>query len=346
MPHSPDRNRGVSMLDVARLAGVSGQTVSRVANNSASVSERTRDRVLAAMAELGYRPNVAARALRRGAFGAIGVVVFSLDSLGNVGTIGGILTDAAARGYAIELIQAMPATTDGEAVASAVSRLDQDAVDGIIVVIESHLMSVASVGFPPGMPSVVIQSGASADRPSVTADQTAGSREAVDHLVSLGHDTVWHIAGPRASKAAAERTAAWRSRLEELGRPVPPVFTGDWTPESGYRIGRELLEIPEVTAVFAANDQMALGAIRAMHESGRRVPEEISVVGFDDMAESAYFWPPLTTVHQDFGAAGSLAVSLVIDQIEGRRVENGVHRVPTSFVVRGSTAPRTPFGDA
>lgn len=346
MTSTADRNRGASMLDVARRAGVSGQTVSRVANNSESVSAATRDKVLAAMSELGYRPNVAARALRRGTFGAIGVVVFSLDSLGNVGTIGGILTDAAARGYAIELIQALPASTDGEAVASAVSRLDQDAVDGIIVVIESHLMSVASVGFPPGMPSVVIQSGASEDRPSVTADQTAGSRQAVDHLLSLGHETVWHIAGPPESKAAAERTGAWRTTLEERGRRVPPLFTGDWTAESGYRIGRDLIDIPGVTAVFAANDQMALGAIRAMHESGRRVPEEISVVGFDDMAESAYFWPPLTTVHQDFGAAGSLAVSLVIDQIEGRSVQNGVHRVPTSFIVRGSTAPRTATGDS
>ncbi|MBF4562170.1 LacI family DNA-binding transcriptional regulator [Microbacterium sp. VKM Ac-2870] len=340
MNSSAERARNVSLHDVARHAGVSGQTVSRVANNSDRVAEPTRSRVLEAMSALGYRPNVAARALRRGTFGAIGVVVFSLDSLGNVGTIGGILADAAARGYAIELIQAQPALTAGDAVASAVSRLDQDAVDGIIVVIESHVMSSASVSFPPGMPSVLIQSGAGDDRPSVTADQDTGSREAVAHLLALGHETVWHIAGPPESKAAELRRLAWRSSLEAAGCAVPEVHVGDWTAESGYRIGRRLAGIPELTALFAANDQMALGAMRAFHESGRTVPDDISVVGFDDMAEAAFFWPPLTTVHQDFGTAGSLAVSLVIDQIEGRAVAGGVHPVPTSLIVRGSTASR------
>ncbi len=340
MNRSADGSRSVSLHDVARHAGVSGQTVSRVANNSERVAEPTRHRVLAAMSELGYHPNVAARALRRGAFGSIGVVVFSLDSLGNIGTIGGILSAAAARGYAIELIQAQPALTAGDAVASAVSRLDQDAVDGIIVVIESHLMSSASVGFPPGMPSVLIQSGAADERPSVTADQVHGSRQAVSHLLELGHETVWHIAGPPESKAAEQRRLAWQETLTAAGRPVPDVHVGDWTAESGYRIGRLLAAVPELTALFAANDQMALGAMRAFHERGRPVPAEISVVGFDDMAEAAYFWPPLTTVHQDFGTAGSLAVSLVIDQIEGREVSGGVHHVSTSLVVRGSTGPR------
>jgi len=342
MPGSPDRSRSVSLQDVARHAGVSGQTVSRVANNSERVAAPTRDRVLAAMSALGYRPNVAARALRRGSFGSIGVVVFSLDSLGNVGTIGGILSAAAARGYAIELIQAQPALAAGDAVASAVSRLDQDAVDGIIVVIESHLMSAATVGFPPGMPSVLIQSGAGDERPSVTADQERGSRAAVAHLLGLGHETVWHIAGPPESKAAELRRLAWQATLEEAGRRIPDVHVGDWTAESGYRIGRVLAEVPELTALFAANDQMALGAMRAFHESGRALPDEVSVVGFDDMAEAAHFWPPLTTVRQDFGSAGSLAVSLVVDQIEGRPVAGGVHHVSTSLVVRGSTAARPP----
>lgn len=339
MNGSSERARSVSLQDVARRAGVSGQTVSRVANNSERVADATRNRVLAAMNELGYRPNVAARALRRGAFGSIGVVVFSLDSLGNIGTIGGILTAAAARGYAIELIQAQPALTAGDAVASAVSRLDQDAVDGIIVVVESHLMSSASIGFPAGMPSVLIQSGAGDERPSVTADQDHGSRLAVTHLLALGHETVWHIAGPPASKAAELRRLAWRACLEEAGRRVPDVHVGDWTAESGYRIGRVLAEIPDLTALFAANDQMALGAMRAFHERGRAVPAEVSVVGFDDMAEAAYFWPPLTTVRQDFGTAGSLAVSLVIDQIEGRPVAGGVHHVSTELITRASTAP-------
>ncbi|ALJ21349.1 LacI family DNA-binding transcriptional regulator [Microbacterium sp. No. 7] len=336
-----DRGRAVSQRDVAELAGVSGQTVSRVASGVGAVSEKTRRRVEAAMAELGYRPNVAARALRLGTFRSIGVVVFNLETLGNIRTIGAIAGEAAARGYALEIIQVQPAHAESSdaGVSSALRRLGEDAVDGIIIIIESHIISEASLEFPPGMPSVVVESGARPDRPSVNADQTQGAQLAVEHLLDLGHPTVWHVSGPSASNSASERAAAWRGTLEERGCRVPDVIVGDWTSEFGYHAGLVLARNPEVSAVFAANDQMALGAMHAFHRSGVRVPEDISIVGFDDMAESAQFWPPLTTIHQDFEAAGSLAVSLIIDEIERGTIEPGVRRIGTRLVVRDSTGP-------
>lgn len=342
MSLSPDHPRSVSLREVAQRAGVSGQTVSRVANNATNVAEPTRQKVIAAMNELGYRPNVAARALRRGAFGSIGVVVFTLGTLGNIRTIAGIVAEAARRDYAVELIQVQPDSESDAAegqVSSALSRLGQDAVDGIIVIIESHLISKSALAFPDGIPSIIVEAGARPDRPSINADQTQGAALAVRHLLDLGHPTVWHVAGPAESNSARERTETWREILEAEGREVPEPFHGDWTAEAGHRVGLQLAEIPEATAVFVSNDQMALGLLRALHERRLRVPEDVSVVGFDDMDEAANFWPPLTTVHQFFEDAGSLAVSLIIDEIQGRDVDPGVRTVGTELVVRSSSGP-------
>ncbi|MFT4210789.1 MAG: LacI family DNA-binding transcriptional regulator [Microbacterium sp.] len=335
-----ERSGAVSLRDVAARAGVSGQTVSRVANDHPNVSPATRSRVLAAMAELGYRPNGAARALRRGAFASIGVVVFDLQTLGNLRTLGAVADRAAALGYAIELIQvdAEPAVR-ADGVSSALTRLGRHAVDGIVVVIESQLVSAVTLEFPAGIPSVVVESGDRPDIPSVNTDQTQGSELAVGHLLSLGHPTVQHIAGPAASNSAHERTAAWRAALERAGRSVPSPLTGDWSADSGYRAGLVLADDPEVTAVYAANDQMALGAMHAFHERGVRIPQEVSIVGFDDMAESSQFWPPLTTVHQDFEAAGATAVDLIVREIETGHSDPGLHTIDTRLIVRESTGP-------
>ncbi|WP_426322000.1 substrate-binding domain-containing protein [Microbacterium sp. E-13] len=147
---------------------------------------------------------------------------------------------------------------------------------------------------------MIVDAGPGHRYPTVDAHQEQGALLAVDHLLELGHPTVWHVAGPATSNAAAARGRAWRSRLEGLGREVPGVLSGDWTPESGYRTGLQLADRSDVTAVFAANDQMALGVLRAFHEKGVPVPGRVSVVGFDDMGESGQFWPPLTTVRQQF----------------------------------------------
>ncbi|WP_349425962.1 LacI family DNA-binding transcriptional regulator [Microbacterium sp. LWS13-1.2] len=332
------------MRDVAELAGVSGQTVSRVANNMGNVAERTRRRVELAMEELGYRPNNAARALRRGEFRSIAVVAFGLETLGNVRTVSAIANEAARRSYAVELIsvQHTPDELGTADFSWAMRRLGQDAVDGIILILETSKSATAALQIPPGVPAVIVDAGAAFEHPSVDANQEQGARLAVDHLLALGHPTVWHIGGPAVSNAAAARAKAWRSRLEEAGRMIPDVVIGDWTPESGYSAGLELAARGGVTAVFAANDQMALGALRAFHESGVAVPAAVSVVGFDDMEESAHFWPPLTTVRQYFETAGATAVSLLVDQIEHREVPAGRRLIDTSLVVRASTGP---FGE-
>lgn len=339
-----ERSRSVSMRDVAELAGVSGQTVSRVANNIGNVAERTRRRVELAMEELGYRPNIAARALRSGEFRSIAVVAFGLETLGNIRTVSAIADEAARRSYAVELISIQHAPDEpGTADFSwAMRRLGQDAVDGIILILETSKSATAALELPSGVPAVIVDAGAAFDHPSVDANQEQGARLAVDHLLSLGHPTVWHIAGPPESNAAAARARAWRSLLEDADRLIPDPVIGDWTPDSGYAAGLELVARGGVSAVFAANDQMALGALRAFHERGVAVPAAVSVVGFDDMAESAQFWPPLTTVRQHFEIAGATAVTLLVDQIERREVPAGRRLIDTEFILRASTGP---FGE-
>lgn len=337
----PDRvmQRAASMLDVARLAGVSSQTVSRVSNNSDLVSEETRTRVLAAMNELGYRPNSAARALKSGRFQSIGVLMFSLQNVGPISMLDAINVTAASRGYSIDLISVLDPDT-GE-ITLALSRLDMEAVDGIVIVLEAHLLESRAIRFPTRIPSVIIDSQPHPDHIAVNADQRQGTELAVRHLLDLGHPTVWHVSGPvDSSNAAAEREEAWRALLEAQGREVPPPLIAGWTAEAGYQAGRALAAQPQVSAVFCANDQLALGVMRALHEAGRDIPGDVSIVGFDDTPESAQFWPPLTTVHQDFGAVGSTAIDLLFQLIDGDHVpEGGVHRIPNTLVVRDSTGP-------
>lgn len=333
------RKQRVSMADVAKLAGVSSQTVSRVSNGHPGVIDATREQVLAAMRELGYRPNSAARALRYGRFNTIGVILFGLASTGNSRTVEAIATHAAAEGYAITLFPLDMPTQDN--VLGAFTRMGELAVDAVIVIIEIHLLDAGTVTLPPGVHVVVVDSDAGDRYSVVDTDQADGARRAVHHLLDLGHKTVWHVTGPQTSFAGQRRAAAWRTTLERAGRPVPEPLHGDWSAESGYAAGLALA--PECTAVFASNDQMALGLLRAFHERGRAVPGEISVVGFDDIPDSAYFVPPLTTVHQDFAEVGKRCVQRVLVQIhQNQAARPGTDLVPTRLVVRGSTAPPPP----
>ncbi|WP_434097955.1 LacI family DNA-binding transcriptional regulator [Streptomyces sparsogenes] len=331
------RVQRASMADVARLAGVSSQTVSRVSNGYSGVTEETRRQVLAAMKELGYRPNSAARALKRGEFRTIGVITFSLATTGNVRTLEAIATSAAQEGYAVTLLPVAVPTQDE--VRGAFSRLGELAVDAVIVIMEVHLLDAATVSLPPGVQVVVADSDAGDRYSVVDTDQAGGTRAAVRHLLDLGHRTVWHLAGPEESFAAQRRADAWRATLTDAGRTPPPLVRGDWSAESGYRAGLRLAEEADCTAVFAANDQMALGLLRALHERGRKVPEDVSVIGFDDIPEAGSFLPPLTTVHQDFAEVGRRCVEGVLRQMREDVTEHGTTLVPTRLVLRGSTAP-------
>lgn len=327
------------MADVAAIAQVSSQTVSRVANGLSNVDATTRSRVLAAMEEVGYRPNSAARALKTGRFQSIGVIMFTLSTFGNMRTLDAIATASAEAGYSITLMPiAMP--TQGEVV-GAFTRLSEQAVDGVVIIVESHFLDRADITVPTGLPVVIVDSDAGEHYSVVDTDQTEGARIATQHLLDLGHRTVWHVAGPESSFSAGRRTESWRATLAAAGIDAPPVLVGDWSTHSGYAQGQILAKNPEVTAIFAANDQMALGVMKALHENGRAVPEDVSVVGFDDMEESDSFWPPLTTVHQDFGAVGRLCIAKILVQINGTSRTLGTTIVPTRLVERSSTsAPR------
>ncbi|MEU8699989.1 LacI family DNA-binding transcriptional regulator [Streptomyces sp. NPDC048680] len=324
------------MADVAARAGVSSQTVSRVANNRENVDAATREKVLSAMRDLGYRPNTAARALVTGRFGALGVVSFDVGAHGNARTLAAIADAAREADYSVNFMGVRTQTE--AAVRQAFQHLMLQSVDGIVL-IESQILDTPSLQLPPTMPVVVADGDTGHRYPNVDFDQAHGTHSVVAHLLGLGHRTVWHVAGPRDSFAARRRAETWQRTLTESGAPVPDVVHGDWTAESGYRAGRELAGRPEVTAVFAANDQMALGLMRALHEAGRDVPGDISVAGFDDISEAAFLHPPLTTVHQDFDIVGRHCVTLLLDQINGRT--DGPHRmaVEPALVVRASTAP-------
>lgn len=318
------------------MAGVSAQTVSRVSTGSAPVREATRERVLAAMDQLGYSPNHAARALRSGTFGTLGVITQQLERTGEMLTTSAILQAAELRGYSVTLIQVRNPESDD--LRNAAHRLSHQSIDGLIVVRSGHA-TYESLSLPAGLPVVVSDSRLIGYFPSVVADQVQGTRDAVQHLLSLGHRTVHHITGDRDSQPAVVRSATWQKVLEEVGIPAPRAWPGDWTASSGYLAGQKIAEDPRITAVYCGNDEMAFGLMRALRERGRRVPQDVSIVGFDAINLGEYSFPPLTTVRQDFSRIGAELVRLLLEQIQtGTPVMRDRITIPTELLVRESTA--------
>jgi DNA-binding LacI/PurR family transcriptional regulator len=324
------------MADVGRLAGVSHQTVSRVLNGSPSVRPETRQRVIAAMESLGYRPNSVARALVTGRTNMLGVVGFDTTLYGPASVLFGIERAAHEAGYL--MIVASLKALDRSSVPDAIERLRLRGVDGILVIAPDQASAEALRRTHSDVPLVAAEAGPGDVLSVVAVDQYAGAVSATRHLLDLGHETVWHISGPADWLETQERIDGWRATLTAAGSAPPPLLVGDWTARSGYDLGRRLAADRNVTAVFAANDQMALGVLRAMNEAGRAIPEQVSVVGFDDIPEAPFFTPPLTTVRQDFIEVGSRSLLALIRSIEtGDRIIVGP-RVATELVVRASTA--------
>ena len=221
---------------------------------------------------------------------------------------------------------------------AAVERLRRQGVDGIVVIAPQKSAVDALLHLPPDVPVVAVEAGPDDSVPVVAVDQFGGAAAATRHLLDLGHRTVWHIAGPEDWLEAEQRVDGWRSALAAAGIPAPPLLRGDWSARSGYELAQRLVEAPDVTAVFVANDQMALGLLRRLHEAGRETPGQISIVGFDDIPEAAYFTPPLTTVRQNFAELGRRCLHVLLAHVQdGRRAWERVV-VPTELVVRGSTA--------
>ncbi|MGV8908359.1 MAG: LacI family DNA-binding transcriptional regulator [Propionicimonas sp.] len=340
MPHRTARGRrktGPSIEDVARLAGLSAQTVSRVSTGADSVRESTRLKVLAAMDQLGYSPNRAARALRSGSFGTIGLAAYRFDRTGEALTTEAVVQAAEAENYSVTLMSVRNPVADQWE--HAAQRLSHQAIDGLVI-IRAEQATPESLALPAGMAVAVSDSRLIGHYPSVVADQVQGTMDATRHLLGLGHATVHHIAGPNDSEPALVRSNTWRRCLEEAGIRPPTLWQGDWTAASGYEIGRRIAEDASITAVYAANDEMAFGLMRALYESGRRVPDDVSIVGFDGIALSEFASPPLTTVKQDFHRIGQELMGLVLEQIHSRPTRlQGRIVVPTELIVRGTTAP-------
>lgn len=298
----------VSMADVAERAGVSAQTVSRVANGSPRVDPATRARVERAMADLGYRMHRAARALRTGQTSTIGLVVSTLATVGNSRMLQAISEAAAERDYALAVV-----TVGERGIRDAFARLRSQGVDGAVVLNEATELA-RDTEPPADLHLVVVDSPPDPRFSIVQTDHAGGARAATRHLLDLGHPVVHHLGGPARSFAAAERERGWREALADAGVAPPEPVRGDWSSASGNAaVGR----LADATAIFVANDQMALGALRALADAGRRVPEDVSLVGFDDIADAAEFRPPLTTVRQDFDALGRRAVTALVEAIEG-----------------------------
>ncbi|MDX5565035.1 LacI family DNA-binding transcriptional regulator [Streptomyces sp. ID05-04B] len=351
-------------MDVARLAGVSQKTVSRVFNDEQYVSAEVRRRVLEAAEELGYRRNNAARALASGRTRAIGVVTLGTALYGPASLLMGVERAVRDAGYALRVVNTVQGDPAG--VAGAVGSLLDQGVDGIVIsepiderggsdaedtqgrpdrrgAADEGRRQQAGARLRVDVPVLVLSAPSPVDAPSVlTAGHGADrmARVATEHLLRLGHVTVHHLAGPQGWYAARDRLEGWRTTLRAHGATVPPVIQGDWSAASGYAAGRALAADGDVTAVFAANDDMAIGLIRALTEAGLRVPQDVSVVGFDDIPVAAFVTPPLTTVPQPFDAVAQEGLRRLVHVIENPDAPPLPAGDPLSdLVVRASTAP-------
>jgi len=324
------------MRDVAQAAGVSAQTVSRVLSDHPNVQESTRRRVLAAVEELGYRRNNTARALVTGQSNTIGVLTLATNNYSRSSLALGVELGAREAGYTVNSVTS---ELSAKALTDAVSRLVHQGVDGIVIAAplldaEDQIRQLTA-----RIPTVSTDGSSGFFKDLVGVDQDLAAALATAHLLELGHKTVWHVAGPSDWSDANVRLESWRRTLRESGKEVPPELHGDWSPESGYRSGLILGRMPEVTAILVASDEMAFGVIRALTELGRRIPEDVSVVGIDDIDLAAYASPPLTTIRQSFEDTGRRAVLRLVAQIANPDMENPPELVAPMLVVRGSTAP-------
>ncbi|WP_445256154.1 LacI family DNA-binding transcriptional regulator [Nocardioides aurantiacus] len=339
--------RSPVMADVARLAGVSLQTVSRVVNEAPHLRPTTRARVEEAIRQLGYRPNVAARSLVTRRSATLGVIGTKSEFWGPAAIHRSVQSAARDAGYFVSAID-LPQVTRRD-VTEAVEHLRDQRVEGIVLIAANDEALEAVRAQDTGeLPVVVVEGDLSRARLTAGVDNHLGAVLATEHLLALGHTRIQHIAGPAEWTEARERLSGWRTAMQVGGLRPPEPLVGDWSAGSGHAAGVRLAAGDDVTAVFVANDHMAIGLLRALHEAGVRVPEDVSVVGFDDLPEAAYLIPPLTTVRQDFPAIGRRAIEVLQRAVEDRRAP-GSHQLsdrvgqllrPSLVVRRSTAAPR------
>jgi LacI family transcriptional regulator len=334
----------MTIKDVARAAGVSTQTVSRVLNSRPDVAPQTLERVRRVIAELGYSPNALARSLIQGRTRTLGVVAYGLEYFGPSRVLTGIEQQAIELGYSIFLnLLHRPETAD---VGHLLNRMVGRQVEGVIWAIPSIGANRAwARAGTPEMPVPVTFVGGMAgpsQLPAVGVDNWAIGALAIAHLLAGAARRIGVITGPLAWWEAAERLRGWRETLAQHGREVEEtlIVEGDWNAESGARGLHELLRrCPNLDAIFVSNDQMALGALYAAHRLGRQVPEDLSIVGVDCIPESAHFWPPLTTVRQRLREAGAQAVEQLHRMIQAEPPTPGLTLLQPELIVRESSRP-------
>ncbi|MDH6181199.1 DNA-binding LacI/PurR family transcriptional regulator [Microbacteriaceae bacterium SG_E_30_P1] len=337
-PGSDEKStRAANIFDVARLAGVSHQTVSRVLNNIPSVRPATRERVEQAIAQLRYSPSPAARALVTKRTRTIGLITPGTYEYGPTSTAVNFNVAARAARFSVDTVSSLDSDPSG--VRAIIESLLRQRVDAIVLVVADIAVLDVVLELDLGIPIVIVAASSRHSPSIISIDQYRGARAAVRHLVELGHDRVFHVGGPEQAPDSIERVRGWRDEMSASRLVVPEVIHGDWSAQSGFEIGRRMSDISAGSAVFVANDYMALGVISALAERGLRVPEDVSVVGFDDVPEAAFFMPPLTTVRQDFASLGALIMQKVLIAIEEPDTIAESTPLPTRLIVRESTRP-------
>ena len=319
----PDSKKRTTMKDVAHAAGVSTQTVSRVINNVSYVSEGTRKRVETVIQELGYRPSTLARSLSQQRSYMLGIVIFGLKHIGPSQTLNGIADAADDLGYMLLMNELEDFSI--ESISNVIDSLLSRQVDGIIwaapEIGESHTWLKDHLENIP-VPVIFLAMGSREGVSSVTTDNYKGAVLAMQHLLDGGRTKITHLSGPLTWWEAEERKRGWSETLQENGLEAPEHYCaeGNWSSASGEQAFLQLLEaVPDMDGIFVANDQMALTVLRETHRLGINVPEQIAIVGFDNIAESAYFCPSLTTISQDLQLIGETAVKVIVEMIQARQ---------------------------
>jgi DNA-binding LacI/PurR family transcriptional regulator len=341
MTNDETRARAANIFDVARLAGVSYQTVSRVLNELPNVRPATRDRVQEAIKQLRYVPSPAARALVTRRSRVLGLITTGSPDFGVSMTALHFSAAAREARYAVSASSIIEA--DPVSLRAAAELLLGQNVEAIVVVAGQRDAITELQNIELGVPLIAIASQPGVVRVGnhqVAFDQFEGARRAVEHLMELGHREIRHVAGPVGSMDANERMRGWRIALGQRGLRAHEPLLGDWTPASGHRHGLELATDASVTAVFVANDDMALGVMHALQSAGRRIPHDVSVVGFDDIPAAEHYSPPLTTIRLDFSTLGRDAFATVLSVLRDEEAADPARRLPSLIVRESTAAPR------
>ena len=326
--------RAANIFDVARLAGVSHQTVSRVLNDLPNVRPATRARVEQAIAQLRYSPSPAARALVTRRTRTIGLVTPGVSDFGPTSIATHFNLAARGERYSVDAVSSLD--PDPAGIRTVVEGLMRQRVDAIVLIVNDVAVLEVVQGLDVSVPLVAAAATQRRHPNLVSIDQYRGARAAVRHLAEQGHERILHLAGPPRNPDALERLRGWRDELAARRLEAVEPEHGDWSAASGHRRGLAL-DLAPGDAVFVGNDHMAIGVLSALRERGLRVPDDVSVMGFDDVPEAAFLLPPLTTVRQDFAALGELIMQKVLLAVEEPDAVTESTPLPTHLVVREST---------